>query len=348
MRGEKNAVEPLITIKDLKVSFFLDEGTVNAVNGVDLTIPRGKTISLVGESGCGKSVTAFSILRLIQPPGRIVGGRITLNKDGHSRRITDMADNSREIRSIRGKEIAMVFQEPMTSLSPVYTIGNQIMEAVLLHTGMSKKQAEAHTVQMLKRVGFPNAEDRIKQYPHEMSGGLRQRAMIAMALSCRPALLIADEPTTALDVTIQAQILELMRELQAELNMSVLLITHNLGVVAEMAERVAVMYLGRIVEEADLKPIFAKPLHPYTRALLESIPGRTNDRKTALKVIRGSVPDPFTTVPGCPFHPRCDEAEKGLCNLGAPPPLIDLEPGHSTACWVRQREYGKLPQGVKI
>jgi peptide/nickel transport system ATP-binding protein len=340
-------LEPLITIKDLKVSFFLDEGTVNAVNGVNLAIPRGKTISLVGESGCGKSVTAFSILRLIQPPGRIVGGEIVLNRDGKRDVLTDMDDNGDEIRRIRGKEIAMVFQEPMTSLSPVYTIGNQIMEAVRLHTDMTKAQAREHTIEMLRRVGFPNAEDRIKQYPHEMSGGLRQRAMIAMSLSCNPTLLIADEPTTALDVTIQAQILDLMRQLQSELNMSVLLITHNLGVVAEMAERVAVMYLGRIVEEADIHPIFRKPLHPYTQALLKSIPGRGEQRKTALKVIRGALPDPFTTVPGCPFHPRCDEAEKGLCDIGDPPPLIELDPGHGAACWVRQRECGKLLQGAK-
>jgi len=232
----------------------------------------------------------------------------------------------------------MIFQEPMTSLSPVHTVGSQILEAVKLHTAMRGREARAHAVHMLERVGIPDAPRRYGQYPHEMSGGMRQRAMIAMALSCRPSLLIADEPTTALDVTIQAQILELMRDLQAELGMSILLITHDLGVVAEMADEVAVMYLGRIVEHAATDRIFAEPQHPYTRALLKSIPGRETRRKSRLQVIAGSVPDPFERIPGCPFHPRCDKAIAGECNQGEPPPLLELEAGHAVACFVRQRE----------
>jgi len=324
--------QPIVTIEGLKTYFFLDEGTVRAVEGVDLVIPRGTTVGLVGESGCGKSVTALSILRLISPPGRIVAGRITLHRDGQSVVLTDLPEEGREIRQIRGKEISMIFQEPMTSLSPVHTIGDQIVEAVTLHTPLRGKRAWAHAVEMLARVGIPDPSRRAKQYPHELSGGMRQRAMIGMALACRPSLLIADEPTTALDVTIQAQILDLMRQLQADLDMAILLITHDLGVVAEMASEVAVMYCGRIVEHAPTAAIYSDPLHPYTQALLRSIPGRGTDRKSRLHVIRGSVPEPFERVPGCPFHPRCELAEAGLCDVGEAPPLVEARPGHRVAC----------------
>ncbi len=331
--------EPLLKIENLQTHFFLDEGTVQAVNGVTLEIGRGKTLGVVGESGCGKSVTAFSVLRLIDKPGKIVSGRIVLNDNGKSTVLTDLRANGSDMRKVRGAKIAMIFQEPMTSLSPVHTVGNQIAEAARLHLNMNKAQARQHTVEMMGKVGIPDSDRRYDQYPHAMSGGLRQRCMIAMALSCQPSLLIADEPTTALDVTIQAQILQLMRDLQKELEMSIMLITHDLGVVAETADEVAVMYLGRVVEQANKLPIFQEPLHPYTQALLKSIPGKGTVRKTALQVIKGSVPDAFQRIAGCPFHPRCEEAQKGLCDRGDPPPLVELKPGHKVACAVRQKEF---------
>jgi len=328
----------ILTISDLHTHFFLDEGTVYAVNGISLQIPRGKTIAIVGESGCGKSVTAYSILRLVSSPGRIVSGKIVLHNRDEDVTLTDLKEDGDEIRQIRGKEIAMIFQEPMTSLSPVHTVGSQITEAVKLHIEVGKSEAATHAIRMMERVGIPNAASRFNQYPHEMSGGLRQRAMIAMALSCEPSLLIADEPTTALDVTIQAQILELMRDLQAELEMSVLLITHDLGVVAEMADQVAVMYLGKIVEETDVNRIFRSPQHPYTQALLQSVPGRETLPGTRLKVIAGTVPDPFQRIPGCSFHPRCEEAVSGKCDRGNSPELLELAPGHKAACVIRQEQ----------
>lgn len=329
----------ILTISDLHTHFFLDEGTVYAVNGISLQIPRGKTIAIVGESGCGKSVTAYSILRLVSSPGRIVSGKIVLHNRDKDVTLTDLKEDGDEIRQIRGKEIAMIFQEPMTSLSPVHTVGSQIMEAVKLHTGVGKSEAVTHAIRMMERVGIPNAASRFSQYPHEMSGGLRQRTMIAMALSCEPSLLIADEPTTALDVTIQAQILELMRDLQVELGMSILLITHDLGVVAEMADQVAVMYLGKIVEETDVNRIFRSPQHPYTQALLQSVPGRETLPGSRLKVIAGTVPDPFQRIPGCSFHPRCEEAVSGKCDSGDSPELLELVQGHKAACVIRQEQY---------
>ena len=319
--------------------FVLDEGTVRAVDGVDLDIPRGRTVGVVGESGCGKSVMAMSLLRLIEPPGRTLSGSAMLQRSGGAPIDLIALDPEGEaVRRIRGAEISMIFQEPMTSLSPVHTVGSQIVEAVRLHSPRSRAAARAHAIDMMGRVGLPTPRRRYRQYPHEMSGGLRQRAMIAMALACGPSLLIADEPTTALDVTIQAQILRLIRQLQAELHMSVLLITHDLGVIAETAAEVAVMYLGRVVEHADVRSLFRRPLHPYTRALMASIPRGRARRKAMLQVIRGSVPDPFTRVSGCPFHPRCDEAERQLCDRGDPPPLLEIQPGQRAACWVRQRE----------
>lgn len=336
------ANSPLLTLKDLYTHFFLDEGTVHAVNGVSLQIPKGKTVAMVGESGCGKSVTAFSILRLVSSPGRIVSGEIVLHGMNGDIVLTDLEEDGDAIRQIRGKEIAMIFQEPMTSLSPVHTVGSQVMEAVRLHMGMKKAEAKLHAIRMMERVGIPNAQARFRQYPHEMSGGLRQRAMIAMALSCQPSLLIADEPTTALDVTIQAQILELMRDLQAELGMSILLITHDLGVVAEMADEIAVMYMGRIVEETDTDRLFNSPQHPYTCALLQSVPGRGTQSGARLKVIAGAVPDPFQKIPGCTFHPRCEEAIAGRCDQGEAPQLLELKPGHKVACVIRQIQHGLL------
>jgi peptide/nickel transport system ATP-binding protein len=336
--------DPLITIEGLATHFFLDEGTVRAVDGVDLSVPRGKTLCVVGESGCGKSITAFSCMRMISAPGRIVEGTITLHHPpGQSVRLTDLDEDGEQMRSIRGRHIAMVFQEPMTSLSPVHTVGRQIDEAVRLHTDSNKKQAKERAIAIMRRVGIPNPESFYDQYPHELSGGLRQRVMIAMALSCEPTLLIADEPTTALDVTIQAQILKLMRQLQAELGMAIMLITHDLGVVAQMADEVAVMYMGRVVEYGPVEAIFADPRHPYTQALLRSLPGtHRSDHKGELEVIEGSVPDPFDPIGGCAFHPRCREAQAGRCDVGTRPPLRSVsgeETGtHQTACLLQHSE----------
>ena len=325
-------MDKVLTINNLKTHFFLDEGTVHAVDGVTMDIPRGKTVGIVGESGCGKSVTAFSALRLVSSPGRIVEGEIVLHRSDREIDLTNLDEEGEDIRAIRGHEIAMIFQEPMTSLSPVHTVGFQIVEAIRLHLNLRGEEARSHAVNMLDRVGIPDAARRFAQYPHEMSGGMRQRVMIAMALSCRPALLIADEPTTALDVTIQAQILDLMRDLQDEFQMSIMLITHDLGVVAEMADEVAVMYMGRIVEHAATEEIFEDPKHPYTQALMQSIPGMSQARKTRLQTIMGSVPDPYTRLQGCPFHPRCEQAQDGVCNTGERPELLAVEDGHAVAC----------------
>ena len=334
------AVEKLIEIRDLKTYFFLDHGTVSAVDGVSCDIYKGKTLGMVGESGCGKSVTARSILRIVGARGRIVEGRILLH-DGESGDevvdLTSLDPTGKQIRAIRGKTIAMIFQEPMTSLSPVYTIGNQIMEAILLHQHVGKKEARNLAIEMLWKVGISKPQQRVDEYPHQLSGGMRQRAMIAMALSCRPKLLIADEPTTALDVTIQAQILDLMRKLQDEFGMAILMITHNLGVIAEMAEQVAVMYLGRLVEEASVDDIFHDPLHPYTRALLRSIPRGGKKTGIRLESIRGVVPDPLNIPPGCPFHPRCRSFIKGTCEKSIPP-LWEVRPGHRVACHLFLKE----------
>ena len=331
-----NPMDSIVTIEDLKTYFFLDEGTVQAVDGVDLEIPRGKTLCVVGESGCGKSITALSLLRLIAPPGQIVDGRVTLHREDGDVMLTDLDEDGEEIRAIRGRDIAMIFQEPMTSLSPVHSVGSQIKEAVELHTDMRQAVAREHVVHMMTRVGIPDAARRFDQYPHQMSGGLRQRAMIAMALSCRPSLLIADEPTTALDVTIQAQILTMMRSLQAELGMAILLITHDLGVVAQTADEVAVMYMGRIVEFGKVDEIFSAPQHPYTIALLQSLPGAGKKRKSRLQVIEGSVPDPFERLGGCPFHPRCGEVVRGRCDVGERPALLESGMDHQNACLMRQ------------
>jgi peptide/nickel transport system ATP-binding protein/oligopeptide transport system ATP-binding protein len=298
-RNAPESQEPLLVVQDLRTHFFTDRGVARAVDGVSFAIPAGSTLGLVGESGCGKSVTALSILRLVpDPPGRIVGGSILF--DGRNL----LGCSEEEIRHVRGNQISMVFQEPMTSLNPVFTIGDQIGEALLLHRRMSRRDAQAEAIDMLRRVRIPSAETLIHQYPHQISGGMRQRVMIAMALVCRPKLLIADEPTTALDVTIQAQILELLEDLQEEFGMAVLLITHDLGIVADLADAVAVMYAGRIVEYAPTRELFAKPRHPYTLGLFHSRP-RLGVKKQRLDVIPGLVPNPADFPSGCRFHPRC-------------------------------------------
>lgn len=332
---------PLLEVHNLKTQFMLDQGLVRAVDGVDFTVKRGQTVGLVGESGCGKSVMARSILRIVPYPGEIVDGQILFHRpqrNGIDHGIVDMAQldaKGAEARTIRGGEISMVFQEPMTSLSPVHTIGNQIIEAITLHQDISKQAAREQAIEMLNRVNMPQPNRTIDRYPHQLSGGMRQRAMIAMALSCRPALLIADEPTTALDVTTQAQILTLMRQLQDELGMAIIFITHDLGVIAQMVDYVVVMYLGRVVEMADVDTIFYNPQHPYTQSLLRSIPrlGRKSahgitDKLTA---IRGTVPDPYSIPNGCPFHPRCRKAIKGVCDK-KDPPFLQTEPGHQVRC----------------
>ncbi|HHV82522.1 MAG TPA: ABC transporter ATP-binding protein, partial [Tepidanaerobacter syntrophicus] len=286
----------LVEVKNLKTYFFTEDGVVPAVDGVDFSIKEGETLGIVGESGCGKSVTSLSILRLVpSPPGKIVNGEILFRGENL------LQKSEAEMRKIRGNDISMIFQEPMTSLNPVFTVGEQIAEAIELHQGLNKKQAIDKAVEMLKLVGIPSAEKRVYDFPHQMSGGMRQRVMIAMALSCNPSLLIADEPTTALDVTIQAQILELMKDLKRKLNTSIMLITHDLGVVAEMAENVLVMYAGKVVEYADVRTIFKEPKHPYTIGLMESIP-RLDQPREKLYVIEGTVPNPFDMPKGCRFH----------------------------------------------
>jgi oligopeptide/dipeptide ABC transporter ATP-binding protein len=332
----------LLEVKGLRTYFFLDEGTVEAVNGVDLTIRRGSVLGVVGESGCGKSVTAFSILQLVSPPGRVVDGQMLYHlleddtKGDGKDVVVDLAKldpEGEEMRSYRGKEIAMIFQEPMVSLSMMHTVGFQIMEAIHLHFTVTEEEARQRAISMLARVGIPNPASRVDAYPFQLSGGMRQRAMIAMALSCNPSLLIADEPTTALDVTTQAQILRLMRELQAEFGMSIMLITHDLGVVAQMCDDVAVMYLGEVVEQAPVGDVFGAPQHPYTQALLRSIPKLGLSKQGRLNPIEGSVPDPYSRPEGCSFHPRCTSCIAGTCDTIAPP-LISLAPGRTVRCWL--------------
>jgi len=319
-------MEPLLEVRDLRTQFFTQDGVVKAVDGVSFHLMPGETLGLVGESGCGKSITALSIMRLIpSPPGKIVSGEIIFEGED----ILRMNDD--EMRSIRGRKIAMIFQDPMTSLNPVLTINRQISEALELHLGMSKQQARQRAIELLKMVGIPNAEQRVDQYPHQFSGGMRQRVMIAMALSCNPSLLIADEPTTALDVTIQAQILDLIRTLQHEHNTALILITHDLGVVAGMTDRINVMYAGHIVETAPTEELFENPRHPYTVGLLNSIPRLDAPRKERLNPIRGLPPDLIDLPDMCPFVPRCDLAREKCSEKN--PPLFDVNPVHRSACW---------------
>ena len=331
-RQDKQQRDDVLTVDGLSVTFATEAGELTAVSDVSFSVPRGSVLAVVGESGCGKSVTAYSILRLIQDPGRIAAGTITfVGRDGRSTDITALPTHSEELYALRGGAISMIFQEPMTALSPVHTVGDQIAEAVLLHDAVDGPEALQRAEAMLTKVGIPGAASRIDQYPFEMSGGMRQRVVIAMALVCNPEILIADEPTTALDVTIQAQIMRLMHSLQTEMGTSILLITHDLGVVAQMADTVAVMYLGRIVERADVRRLMKHPRHPYTMGLLASLPG-VNMEKQRLPAITGSVPS-LTEVPsGCAFHPRCPHAENGRCDVGQAPCLALVSTGHDVAC----------------
>ena len=321
------AQQPLLSIEGLKTHFRTDDGMIHAVDGVDLAIQRGETLGVVGESGCGKTVTAMTVMKLVaMPPGKIVAGKILWQ----GRDLVPLGPD--EMRSIRAKEIAIVFQEPMTSLNPVYTIGEQIAEVIRLHQNVGNREALDKTIEMLKLVHIPNAERRVQDYPHQFSGGMRQRVMIAMALSCRPKLLIADEPTTALDVTIQAQILELLGELKEKFGMAVMLITHAMGVIAETAQRVAVMYAGKVVEEAPVASLFASPLHPYTQGLIRSIPrvDTAAIEKKRLEAIAGVVPSLLDPPPGCRFAARCKFA-RAECTTETPP-LREIKAGHKVAC----------------
>jgi peptide/nickel transport system ATP-binding protein len=325
---EKNTV---LEVKNLHTYFYTDEGLVQAVNGVDFSIPESSTVCIVGESGCGKSITAQSILNLVEKPGKIEKGSITYRySDGREVDIVSMKPKGEQIRSIRGKEISMIFQEPMSSLGPVNKIGDQMVETMLLHLDIDKEEAYQRSVDLLNKVGIPKAETRMNSYSFELSGGMRQRVMIALALSCESRLLIADEPTTALDVTTQANILDLIKELQAEFSMAVMFITHDLGVVAEIADEVVVMYLGQVVERASCIELFGNPLHPYTKALMQSIPKLNFETQERLSSIRGMVPHPFSRPPGCPFSDRCDEIIREECHTENPV-LIEQRPGH----WVR-------------
>jgi peptide/nickel transport system ATP-binding protein len=329
----QNEFPPLLTVRDLKTYFDLDEGTLKAVDGVSFSIRMDESMGLIGESGCGKSVTALSVMRLVSSPGRLVGGEILLQQGQTLLDLAKMDPSGREIRNIRGSDIAMVFQEPMTSLSPVHTIGNQIREAIFLHRTSDKQEAQEIALDMLDRVGIANPSQRVDTYPHQLSGGMRQRAMIAMALSCHPRLLIADEPTTALDVTVQAQILDLIKELQEQFGMAVLYITHDLGVIAEVCHQVAVMYLGKIVEFGSVRDIFYRPKHPYTMRLLKSRPSLTMDHGARLESINGNVPIPLDPLPQCGFYERCPEAIEGRCNIEIPE-LVDVEKDHSVRCFL--------------
>ncbi|VEF49664.1 oligopeptide/dipeptide ABC transporter ATPase subunit [Bacillus freudenreichii] len=315
----------LLEVNNLRVQFKTESGEVNSVKGMSFSVERGETVAIVGESGCGKSMTSLSILGLIPSPGKVIGG--TINFEGQNLLKLD----KKSIRKIRGNEISMIFQEPMTSLNPVFTIGNQMSETFRVHEKISKKEAIQRSIEMLDAVGIPNPEKIVSSFPHQLSGGMRQRVMIAMALSCNPKLLIADEPTTALDVTIQAQILDLMKELKDQRNTGMILITHDLGVVAEMADRVVVMYAGEVVEEAPVRQLFANPQHPYTKGLLKSIP-TLDDQREELASITGSVPNPLEMPSGCAFHPRCPMAQVE-CTFDNPS-LIDLQSDHKARCLI--------------
>ena len=329
---------PLIELESLKTNFYTEAGVVHAVNGVDFTIAREKTLGVVGESGCGKSVTALSIMGLIRSPGKIASGAIRFHRNGEVIHLNDLDPKGSEMRAIRGNEIAMIFQEPMTSLNPVYTIGNQIMESIMLHQKLKRRAARDRAIEMLRAVGISSPERRVREYPHQLSGGMRQRAMIAMALSCNPSLLIADEPTTALDVTIQAQVLKLMNDLRTEFKAAIMFITHDLGVIAHMADDVVVMYLGRIVEKADVKDIFHNPQHPYTQGLMNSIPSLVATKEKRLIPIKGVVPNLLDMKEGCGFESRCpDKIDQCLKEI---PPLLEVSPGHFAACW-NQTGIGK-------
>ncbi len=322
----------ILDVVDLKTHFHTEDGVVKAVDGVSFRIEKGKVLGVVGESGCGKSITALSIMRLVPRPGRDAGGKILYYPDGGTPvDLTTLAPDSREMTGMRGNRIAMIFQEPMSALNPVLTIGAQIAEAVLLHRQVDKLEARELAIEMLTKVGIPAPQQRVDEYPFQLSGGMRQRAVIAMALSCRPNLLIADEPTTALDVTVQAQILRLMRSLQDEMGMSIMVITHDLGVIAKMAHEVVVMYLGKIVERGAVRDIFHRPVHPYTKGLLNSIPRL--DQKKRLVAIQGVVPTPYELPPGCGFAKRCPMVFDKCATM---PPELPVRDGHTARCWLAE------------
>ncbi|MBS1251403.1 MAG: Oligopeptide transport ATP-binding protein OppD [Anaerolineales bacterium] len=329
--------DTILEMKNLRTYFFLDNGTVRAVDGVDLKLDRNTTLGLVGESGCGKSVTARSAMRLIQsPPGKIVNGEIWLHRNGGGGAvdIAGLDPRGRAMRDIRGDEISMIFQEPMTSLNPLYTVGGQIAEAVELHQKVDHREAMDRALEMLIRVQMSEPKQRLHEYPHQLSGGMRQRVMIALALSCNPSILIADEPTTALDVTVQAQILDLMRELQEDFGSAIIMITHNLGVISQTADYVAVMYLGKIVEYANVHSVFHDPLHPYTVGLLDSIPVFGQKGEKVLVPIKGMVPTPTEEIRGCAFAPRCPRVRQQCTE--ETPDLQEAQPGHQVACWLHE------------
>jgi len=341
MYKEQNDI--ILELKNVRTYFHLDEGILKAVDGIDLKLNKEKTLGIVGESGCGKSVTSQAILGIVPSPGKVTG-EILLYKQKDKLKngpvdIVKLSPFGAEIRAIRGSDIAMIFQEPMKAFSPIHTIGNQIMEALLLHVTDKPKDAKDMAINSLKKVGIPSPEKRINDYPHQLSGGMRQRAMIAMALSCNPSILIADEPTTALDVTMQVQVLQLISDLKSEYKSSVIYITHDLGVIAEIADYVAVMYLGKVVEYTDVDTLFHNPLHPYTKALLSSIPTITKTKVNDLASIRGTVPYPMNLPSGCGFYSRCERVKAGLCHPDADVQLNELEPGHFVRCPVAEKEY---------
>ena len=341
--------EPLLSMRDLQVHFFMDEGVVRAVDGISLDVYPGQVFGIVGESGCGKSVTMKALLQIVDPPGRIVHGQMLLRRElkGGGTDIVDIAQlnpRSDEMRDIRGDQIALIPQEPMAAFSPVHTVGNQIIEAIRLHRDVSQREARKIALQQFKDVGIPAPEQRLDEYSWQLSGGLRQRAMIAMALSCNPALLIADEPTTAVDVTTQAQVLRLLRRLQAERNSAIIFITHDLGVIAQMADYVTVMYLGLVMEQGPVDQIFHAPKHPYTQALLESIPSIDMTARADLPTISGSIPHPFNRPKGCPFHPRCEHFMPGKCDA-ATPAVVPVADQQAVACFLyhdQPKEVAKL------
>jgi len=333
----------VLELKNVKTYFYLDEGVLKAVDGVDLKLRKEKVLGIVGESGCGKSVTSQAILRIVPAPGKVTGEILLHKQKGKSNSapidLVKLDPFGQEIRSIRGGDIAMIFQEPMKAFSPIHTIGNQIMEALLLHAIDKPKEAREMAIESLKRVGISNPERRIDDYPHQLSGGMRQRAMIAMALSCNPSILIADEPTTALDVTVQAQVVQLILDLKNEFKSAVIYITHDLGIIAEIADEVAVMYLGKIVEYADVDTLFHGALHPYTKALLSSIPTISKTNVSDLTTIKGTVPYPMNLPSGCGFYSRCERVKVGLCDVEAQLQLNELKPGHFVRCPVAEKEY---------
>ncbi len=326
--------DPILSVRGLETFFRPDEGIVRAVDGASFDLYPGRTLGIVGESGCGKSVTARSILRIVERPGKVEHGEMLLRRgDGRVVDLVTIDDQGAEMRDIRGGEIGYVFQEPMSSLSSFHTIGNQVVEAIRLHRVMSAKAARTRAIELLQLVGIPRPEQRVDSYSFELSGGLRQRVMIALALAAEPRILIADEPTTALDVTTQAQILELIRKIQVERNLAVILITHDMGVIAEMADSVSVMYLGKVVESGPVDTIFHAPRHPYTQALLRSIPSVLAEPRSRLATIAGSIPHPYARPPGCPFHPRCQSFMAGVCDQNAPP-VTQIDAEHEVRCFL--------------